>query len=75
VKTVDRGVVRLIATKRIGTGLVSMAAGSAAIAWVVARGGDLAGAGLQFGLFLLICFGGGGWSLRDGLRLRRELQK
>jgi hypothetical protein len=74
-KTIDRAFARLIATKRIATGILSLAAGCAALAWVVVRHGEVGNAKLMFGVFLAITLGGGAWTLRDGLRLRAELRK
>lgn len=68
--TVDRSFAKLVAMKRIFTGSVSLAAGVAfavALVWH-GRPPAIAAAGL------LIFFGGGAWTLRDGLRLRRELR-
>jgi hypothetical protein len=68
-RTIDRSIARMIATKRIITGSLALAAG-VGLAIVAASHGAPTPA---LGLALLIFFGGGGWTLRDGLRLRREL--
>ncbi|CAN5925430.1 hypothetical protein BH11MYX4_BH11MYX4_66010 [soil metagenome] len=70
-RTVDRSIARMIATKRIITGSLSLAAGLGLTAYAIDHGGAPT-AGL--GLALLIFFAGGTWTLRDGLRLRRELK-
>jgi hypothetical protein len=70
-KTVDRQIARAIAYKRIVTGAVALAAGVAILALVVQHGGPPPALA---GLALAIFWGGGGWTLRDGLRLRRELR-
>jgi hypothetical protein len=72
---VDRSIVRMIATKRIATGIVSITAGSLALAYVAVRSVDISNIKLLGFAFLAISFGGGAWSLRDGLRLNRELKK
>ena len=59
----------MIAYKRIVTGGVSLACGVALVIALAVRGSAPAAAGLA----LVIFFGGGAWTLRDGLRLRREL--
>jgi hypothetical protein len=73
-KTVDRSMVRLIATKRIATGIVSGVAGLVGLGlFFGTRHANDANTTMMFGVFLLITFGGGAWSLRDGLRLRKML--
>lgn len=74
-KSVDRSIARLIATKRIATGIVSIAAGCTGLVWVILRHGNVGNAHMLVAAFLVICFGGGAWSLRDGLRLHHELRK
>ncbi len=69
-KTVDRSIAKLVATKRIVTGSMSLIAGVAVIVGVLMHGGSPPP---MAGLALLIFFGGGYWTLRDGIRLRREL--
>lgn len=71
-RTVDRSFARMIAYKRIVTGGVSIACGFGVIVGLTLRGAPppIAGA-----LAVLIFFGGGAWTLRDGLRLRRELSR
>jgi len=68
-RTVDRSFARMVAYKRIVTGSLSMACGVGLIILLVSRGNAPPIAALA----LLIFFGGGAWTLRDGLRLRREL--
>ncbi|MBX3209282.1 MAG: hypothetical protein KF764_29890 [Labilithrix sp.] len=68
-RTVDRSIARMIAFKRIFTGGLSIACGVGLVVLLALRGSPPPIAGLA----LLIFFGGGAWTLRDGLRLRREL--
>jgi hypothetical protein len=71
-RTVDRSIARMVAFKRVVTGAMSLAAGVATIVALALHGGTpppLAG------VALLIFFGGGAWTLRDGIRLRRELMR
>ena len=71
-KTLDRSIAKAIAYKRIATGAVALGAGFAVIAAVVGHGGQPpALAGLAVAIF----WGGGAWTLRDGLRLRRDLRR
>jgi len=70
-RTVDRSIARMIATKRIITGSLSLAAGLGLTLFAIQHGGRPT-PGL--GLALLIFFGAGAWTLRDGLRLRRDLK-
>jgi hypothetical protein len=74
-RMVDRSIVRMIATKRIATGIVSITAGTLALIYVAVRSIDISNIKLLGVAFLAISFGGGSWSLRDGLRLNRELKK
>jgi hypothetical protein len=67
--TVDRSIARMIALKRIVTGSLSIACGAGLLVALVIHGSAPPSAALG----LLIFFGGGAWTLRDGLRLRREL--
>ena len=69
-RTVDRSIARMIATKRIITGSLALMAGVAMTVIALMHG---ASPTPQLGLALLIFFAGGVWTLRDGLRLRREL--
>ncbi len=69
-RTVDRGTARLIALKRIMTGGTALVAGVACVVIAFMRGGAPPG---QLLLAVTIFFGGGAWALRDGLRLKREL--
>jgi hypothetical protein len=71
-RTVDRSIARMIALKRIATGSLALAAGVGLIAVIAAQGRPFTA---MVGLALLLFFGGGAWTLRDGLRLRRELQR
>jgi len=69
--TVDRSIAKMIAMKRIVTGSLALCAGvGLLIAAYVHGGAPTPGLGLA----LLIFFAGGGWTLRDGLRLRKELR-
>ena len=70
-RTVDRSFARMVAYKRIVTGSLSIACGVGLIILLAVRGSPPPIAALA----LLIFFGGGAWTLRDGLRLRRELQQ
>ncbi|HVJ93508.1 MAG TPA: hypothetical protein VM580_27090 [Labilithrix sp.] len=70
-KTVDRSIARMIAYKRISTGIVSMACGVALIVGLALKRSAPPIAGVA----LVIFFAGGAWTLRDGLRLRRELRR
>lgn len=69
-RTVDRSIAKMIAYKRISTGVVALLAGIGMIVAAVLHGGPPTPA---LGLALLIFFGGGAWTLRDGLRTRRHL--
>jgi hypothetical protein len=69
--TIDRSFARLVAMKRIITGSLSILCGFGLMAILLARGV----APPMAGLALLIFFGGGAWTLRDGIRLRRELAR
>jgi hypothetical protein len=68
--TVDRSIARMIAVKRIATGITALAAGVVTVFVALGHGGPPTG-GLV--LTLAIFFGVGAWALRDGLRLRRAL--
>ena len=67
--TVDRRLAQAIAYKRIITGTAAIAGGVAIFVLALAHGG----ATPLVALALTIFFAGGGWALRDGLRLRRDL--
>ncbi len=69
-KTVDKSIARMVAMKRIGTGCASLIAGGVLIYVTIAHGGAPTP---LMGLGLLLLWGGGAWTLRDGLRLRRQL--
>lgn len=71
-RTVDRSIAKLIATKRIITGTIAILLG-VALGIAAAIHGTAPTPGL--GLALLIFFAGGAWTLRDGLRLRRDLRE
>lgn len=71
-RTVDRSIAKMVAYKRISTGVLALLAGVGLIIAAAVHGGPPTPA---LGLALLIFFGGGGWTLRDGLRLRRDLQQ
>ncbi len=69
--TVDRAFMRMVCIKRIVTGSVSILCGFALIVALVWHGS----APPMAALGLLIFFGGGAWTLRDGLRMRRDLPR
>lgn len=69
-RTVDRGLARLVALKRIMTGGTGLVAGAVCVVIALAHGGAPPG---QLLLAIAIFWGGGAWTLRDGLRLKREL--
>jgi uncharacterized membrane protein len=69
--TVDRTFARMVALKRIVTGSLSIACGFGLIVALAIHGSPPPVAAVA----LLIFFGGGAWTLRDGIRLRRELQR
>jgi hypothetical protein len=71
-RTVDRSIARMIATKRIITGTLALCGGLGLTIAAFLHGGRPTPA---LGLALLIFFVGGAWTLRDGLRLRRELAR
>ena len=70
-QTVDRSIAKMIATKRIITGSLALCAG---VGLVVAAYMHGSAPTPTLGLALLIFFVGGGWTLRDGVRLRRDLR-
>ena len=70
-RVVDRSFARMVAYKRIVTGSLSLAA-AVGLSVAVAMHGSAPP--WTFGLALVIFVGGGSWTLRDGLRLRRELR-
>jgi hypothetical protein len=74
VGTVDRSFARFVALKRIFTGTLALLFGSAMV-WVALRQDHPAVPRIALVLVLAIFFGGGVWTLRDGIRLRRELRK
>lgn len=69
-KTVDKSIARMVAMKRIATGCSSIIAGAIMIYLTVVHGG---GPTPLLGLGILLLWGGGAWTLRDGIRLRRAL--
>lgn len=71
-RTVDRSIARMIATKRLITGSLGLVGGVVLLVIAIVRGGAPT-PGL--GLALVIFFAGGAWTLRDGIRLRRELRR
>jgi hypothetical protein len=71
-RTVDRSIAKMVAYKRISTGTIMLLAGVGMVVAAVLHGGKPT-PGL--GLALLIFFGGGAWTLRDGLRVRRALRE
>lgn len=70
-RTIDRSIARMIATKRIVTGTLGMIAG-VVLTVLAVRHGSMPTPAL--GLALVIFFAGGAWTLRDGIRLHRELK-
>jgi len=70
-RTIDRSIAKMIATKRIITGSLALCAGAGLGVAAYLHGGAPTP---TLGLALLIFFVGGGWTLRDGVRLRRELR-
>ncbi len=70
-QTVDRSIAKMIATKRIITGSLALCAG---VGLGVAAYMHGSAPTPTLGLALLIFFVGGGWTLRDGVRLRRDLR-
>jgi hypothetical protein len=71
-KTIDRSIARMVALKRLVTGTLALIAGFIMLYVASEHGGAPPPAMIGA---LLIFFVGGGWTLRDGLRLRRELQR
>lgn len=69
--TVDRAFAKMVCFKRIVTGSLSIASGIVLIVALIEHGSAPPLAALA----LLILLGGGVWTLRDGLRLRRDLQQ
>ena len=69
---VDRGFMKMVCIKRIVTGSLSIASG---VAFIIAMFVHGSAPPPIAALAVLIFFGGGAWTLRDGLRMRRELQK
>ena len=69
-RTVDRSIAKMIAYKRISTGVLALLAGVGLTLAAVVHGSPPTPA---LGLALLIFLAGGVWTLRDGLRVRREL--
>ena len=71
-RSIDRSIARMIATKRIITGTLAIAAGIGLLVVAIMHGGSPTPA---LGLALLIFFAGGGWALRDGIRNKRDLRQ
>jgi len=71
-RTVDRSLAKMIAYKRLVTGSLALAAGVGLTIAAAMRGGSPTP---TLALALLLFFGGGAWTLRDGLRLRQELRR
>lgn len=71
-RTVDRGLARLVALKRIMTGATALVAGLVCVVIGIRHG---SAPPPQLLLAVTIFFGGGAWALRDGLRLKRELDQ
>lgn len=69
---VDRSFARLVAYKRIMTGSLSLTAAVVFSIAVALHGGAPP---ISFAIAIVIFVGGGIWTLRDGLRLRRELRR
>lgn len=67
---VDLSFARIVAIKRIVTGSLSLASGIGLIGAVAYRGAVPALAWVA----LALLFGGGAWTLRDGVRLYREVR-
>jgi len=71
-KRVDRSFARMIAYKRLFTGTLGLTGGVVMLVIAASRGGiPTPLAALSSAIF----FGGGAWSLRDGVRLLRELSR
>jgi hypothetical protein len=62
----------MIATKRLVTGSLGIVAGIGLLVAAVVHGSRPTPA---LGLALVIFIAGGAWTLRDGLRLRKELRR
>jgi hypothetical protein len=71
-RTVDRSIARMIAYKRLVTGTLGLGFGLATIVVVAVQGRPLSP---MIVLALAVFFGGGAWTLRDGVRLHRELSR
>lgn len=69
-RTVDVKVARMIAYKRIITGSLALVAGVVVTVIGLTNQHPMTA---QLGLALLIFFGGGAWTLRDGIRLKKEI--
>lgn len=71
-KTVDRSIARMVAMKRIATGVSALVLGVVTVIVGITHGGPYTPG---FFLALALFFGCGVWALRDGLRLRRALSE
>ncbi|WP_394827413.1 hypothetical protein [Pendulispora albinea] len=67
---VDRSFAKMVAYKRIVTGTLGLVGGVVLSVVAFMEGRSLSP---LFVLGILVFMGGGGWALRDGLRLRRQL--
>jgi len=70
-RTVDRAFVNMVAYKRIATGIAGLIGGVVMTALALTQGHSPTP---LFALAILIFVGGGGWTLRDGLRMRAMLR-
>jgi hypothetical protein len=77
VGTVDRSFARFVALKRIFTGTLALVCGAGMVVLALRRShpGQPSVPSVALVVVLAIFFGGGLWTLRDGIRLRRELRK
>jgi len=74
-KVIDVRFVRMVAYKRVVTGGAGLLLGPLVLAFTIAAPGRT-GQSTMLGVFGFLAFvGGGGWALRDGLRIVRDLKK
>ena len=71
-RTVDRGFVKMVAYKRIATGIAGLVGAVVMAVLALTQGHSPTP---MFGLAIRIFVGGGGWALRDGLRMRAMLRE